>query len=332
MLERVAALSDWRRFIPTIEGDWAAAAFKALARGGAHCRKAAGNSGSPLTRAIWAGSARWCWLVRRSPEGGLSSLSVSLQDLGGSIARAPLAAWLAMDDVHGRYRRTVLGPLWITIGQAAMVAGFAIVFSGLFGADPRTYLIYLAVGFPVWTLLSQFLSDMPTAFVSAKGVIESYELPWLMHIWRRAFGYVLTFLHHLLILFVVMVALNIAPSAQMLLAVPALAIVLIAGVGVGMLVAVVGARYRDLQPAMGVSAGFLMLMSPVVWRADQLPINQWIVQFNPFYYYLEILRAPLLQQEVAPEIWLGTSIGAVTLFCIGFAAFVIGRRRLYHWL
>ncbi|MBX9747201.1 MAG: ABC transporter permease [Hyphomonadaceae bacterium] len=262
----------------------------------------------------------------------MASLSVSLQDLGGSIARVQLAAWLAVDDVHGRYRRTVLGPLWITIGQAAMVAGFALVFSGLFGVDPQSYLLYLAVGFPVWTLLSQFLSDMPGVFISAKGVIESYELPWLMHIWRRAFGYVLTFLHHLLILVVVMAAMQVMPSWQMLYAIPALLIVLVAGVGVGMLVAVVGARYRDLQPAMGVASGFLMLMSPVVWRANQLEVNAWIVQFNPFYYYLEILRAPLLQQDVPVSIWLGASIGAVVLFLIGFAAFVIGRRRLYHWL
>jgi ABC-type polysaccharide/polyol phosphate export permease len=265
-------------------------------------------------------------------EDGLNSLSVSFQDLSGAIKRAPLAAWLAVDDVHGRYRRTVLGPLWITIGQAAMVVGFALVFSGLFGMDPNTYLLYLAAGFPVWTLLSQFLSDMPTAFINAKGFIESYEMPWLVHVWRRAFGYVLVFLHHLSILLVVMLWLGVQPTLQTLYVIPALAIVLVAGVGVGMFVAVVGARYRDLQPAMGVAASFMMLMSPVVWRADQLQVNQWIVRFNPLHYYLEILRGSLLGTPVSTGVWIVTCVGAIVLFGVGFAAFALGRRRLYHWL
>lgn len=261
-----------------------------------------------------------------------TAASVAFKDLGSSIIRLPLALLLAVRDVHGRYRRTVLGPLWITLGQAVMVGGFALVFSGLFDMKPETYLIYLAAGFPIWTFISQYLTDMPSAFVASKGLIEAYELPWLTHIWRKSLGYLLTFGHHIVILFVAMAALGVMPTVAMLYAIPGLVIVVFAGTGVGMFLAVVGARYRDLQHAMVTFSGVLMLLSPVVWRAEQLQLNSWVVQFNPLHYFLKVLRDPLLGIAPSNELLIGTSIAAVALFSIGFLTFMLSRRRLYHWL
>lgn len=261
-----------------------------------------------------------------------SAASVAVRDLSGSIHRLPLALVLAIDDVYAKYRRTVLGPLWIVIGQAATVAGFLVVFSGLFRTDPQTYAIYLAAGFPVWALMSSYLSDMPATFITARGMMESYELPWLMHIWRRSIGYVLVFAHQLVTLFVVMAILGVAPKPEMLLVIPAIAVLMVAGSGLGIILALFGARYRDLQPAMVVVSSFLFLFSPVVWRAEQLQINQWAVQFNPVYYYIKLLRDPLLGHGPSAELWIGTSIGAIAIFAAGFLAFYLCRRRLYHWL
>lgn len=258
--------------------------------------------------------------------------AVAVSDLLGSISRLPLALSLAVDDVHGRYRRTILGPLWIVLGQAAMIAGFAIVFSGLFRMDPETYLLYLAAGFPIWTMLSQFLVDMPNAFIAAKGVIESYELPWLTHIWRRSFGYVLLFMHHLVIFFAALVILKAPASLTMLLVIPALVVTTVAGSGIGLMLAALNARYRDLQPAMSMIAGVLMLLSPVIWRADQLHVNTWIVKFNPLHYYISLLRDPLMNIPPSADLWLGTILGAVVLFALGFLTFLLSRKRLYHWL
>jgi ABC-type polysaccharide/polyol phosphate export permease len=261
-----------------------------------------------------------------------TAASYAVGDLVGSVQRIPLALTLALDDIAGKYRRTALGPLWITVGQAATIAGFVLVFSVLFEMQPSEYALYLAAGFPVWMLISQFLSDMPSTFIAARPLIESYQLPWITHIWRRSIGYMLAFAHQIVILVVVMAFLATPVTVEMLYVFPALAILFVAGSGLGIILAVLGARYRDLQPAMVVAASFLFLFSPVMWRAEQLHLNQWAVQFNPVYYYIKIVRDPLLGQAVAPELWIGTAIGAAVIFVLGFLAFVLGRRRLYHWL
>lgn len=269
----------------------------------------------------------------------MRSASVAIRDLVGSITALPLAAVLALDDVMGKYRRTILGPLWIAIGQAATIAGFVVVFSGLMGVDPARYALYLAAGIPVWALMSQHLADMPGTFIAARGVIESYELPWLTHIWRRSIGYLLVFCHHIVTLFAVIGILGAlgklegVPNFNMLLAVPALAIVLIAGTGIGTFLAVLGARYRDLQPAMQVSSGFLFLFTPVMWRADQLREQlAWVFQYNPLYYYITLVRETLMGRVPPADIWLIASGGAIAAFALGFFTFWAARRRLYHWL
>jgi ABC-type polysaccharide/polyol phosphate export permease len=258
--------------------------------------------------------------------------ATALQDLMGSLARLPLAMTLAVEDIGGKYRRTILGPLWIAIGQAVTIAAFAVLFSGLFDIPPAEYAPFLAAGFPAWALISSFMIDMPSAFIQSKGYLESFDLPWLMQIWRRTFGYLIVFVHQVFTLFIVMAILDIPPTYEMLYALPGLIIVLIAGTGVGVFLAVVGARYRDLPHAMGILAGFLFLFSPVIWRPEQLLQNRWALEFNPMYYLLQMVREPLLGRAPEPEVWAGGVIAAVVLFLIGYVAFAVSRGRLYFWL
>jgi lipopolysaccharide transport system permease protein len=84
---------------------------------------------------------------------------------------------------------------------------------------------------------------------------------------------------------------------------------------------------------MQVGTGFLFLFTPVMWRADQLRDHlTWVFQYNPLYYFVRLLRDPLMGVAPPVEIWLGASAGALALFGIGFLAFLLARRRLYHWL
>jgi len=237
-----------------------------------------------------------------------------------------------LDDIEGKYRRTVLGPMWIAIAQAVTIGGFVLVFSGLFGVPADQYAIYLAAGFPVWAMIASFLTEMPATFIVARGVIESYELPWLVHIWRRTIAYLLTFAHQIVTLGVVMAIMSVTPSPNILFAIPALGVVLLAGTGVGLLLAVLGARYRDLQPALQIFASFLFLFTPIIWHAERLRENQWVVDYNPLHYLVELVRGPLMGEAPDRSIWLWTTLASLVLFVIGFVTYLLARRRLYHWL
>jgi len=263
----------------------------------------------------------------------MSTPNGALGDLIGSVRRLGLAAKLALCDIQAKYRRTVLGPMWIVLGQGATIAAFVVVFSGLLDTPAEDYAPYLAAGFPVWMLISTFLVDMPHAFINSRGYMESFEVPWLAHIWRRAIGYLLVFLHQILSFFVVLAVLGIAPSVEMLYAIPGLAILTMGGAGTGMFLAVLGARFRDLQPAMGIVSGFLFLFTPVIWDVRQLTSEvQWAYQYNPLYYFVSLVRDPLLGDNPDPHLWLVGATLAAVMFVMGYVTFTTSRRRLYYWL
>lgn len=262
----------------------------------------------------------------------MTSAVVALRDLQKSIVCLPLALRLAVDDIETKYRRTVLGPFWIALAQAATIVGFTLVFSGLFRASPPDYALFIAAGLPTWTLISTHLTDMPAALVTVKGYIESYEVPWLTHIWRRSFQYLIIFGHQIITFAVLVVVLRAPVSVEILLVIPGLLIVTVAGVGMGIFLAVLGARYRDLQHAMSMISALLFFMTPVIWRATQLVTNEWIYIFNPLYYLASVVRDPLLGHAPSAEVWVIACAFAVAFFVIGVVIFSWSRRRLYHWL
>lgn len=260
------------------------------------------------------------------------SIVVSLKDFGGMILRFPLVVRLASDDVHGRYRRTALGPLWIVLAQAGMILGLTLVFGGLLGQDPREFVLFVACGVPIWALISSYLADMPGVFIQSRGWVEAYQLPWTIQIMRRSVGYFLTFAHQMVTFVLVMLVQQIAPTSAMLWAAPGLALVFIAGTSLGVIMAIAGARFRDLQPAMTVISGFLFIMTPVFWQRSGLAANTFVVDYNPFYYFLEIVRGPLLGQSVPVAHWIGAGVGAATLLILAIVVFAASRKRLYHWM
>jgi ABC-type polysaccharide/polyol phosphate export permease len=257
---------------------------------------------------------------------------VAIADFAGAILRIPLAFRLASADIAARYQRTVLGPLWLTLGQAAGVVGFVLLFSQIFQTDDTSYPIYLAAGIPVFALITSFLADMPTSFIAAKGYLEAYDMPWLVHVFRRAFTYLIVFFHQMVVYVVLMAIMDVPLTPLMAYAPLGLLIVMVGGTGIGLFFAVVASRYRDVTPLLSVVTSFMFVFTPVFWSRANITANTFIVELNPIYYALEIIRRPLLGQAVPQEFWMGTSIGAGVCLTLGLAAFAIGRRRLYHWI
>ena len=110
-----------------------------------------------------------------------------------------LALTLAHQDIRDRFTRTVLGPFWIVISNAALVGGIAVVFGGLFNAPIADYVTYVALGIATWTYISTIMTGSSKYFESGKNILFTYDLPWSMQITRRVFVEAIVFGIHLLV-------------------------------------------------------------------------------------------------------------------------------------
>lgn len=263
----------------------------------------------------------------------MSPTDIGLRDLWLGVQNIPLAISLAQRELQTRYSRTTLGPLWITLAQAIWIGGVAFVFSQMFGQNIASFGYFLAAGMPVWTYISTTMSEAPSTFVAGKGALEQFNAPWTVQVWKRVAVNAWVFAQHMLIWVAALALVRPPMGLDMLYALPGLAILFGTGWGAMLLFGVLGARYRDLQPALVAGMSFLFVLTPVFWDPQMLPGDRpMVTHFNPFYHFLEIVRSPLIGRDVALESWIVCITIMVLVITAGCVAFTRARRSLFNWL
>jgi ABC-type polysaccharide/polyol phosphate export permease len=104
---------------------------------------------------------------------------------------------------------------------------------------------------------------------------------------------------------------GLAPTGAIVLAVPAVALILLNCAWISLLIGIACLRYRDLTPAVASGMQVLMFVTPVFWPPTLLGEKLALVsQLNPLFHLVLILRDPLLGSVPPLASW---------LWSIGFA-------------
>lgn len=246
-----------------------------------------------------------------------------------SIYLWPILGW---QDIKQRYRRSVIGPFWLTFSYGMLILSMGPLYGKLLQQDLSAYLPYLAVGFVAWMLISSLITEACGAFTGAEGYITQMKLPFTVHVLRVVWRNVLVFAHNFIIVVVVMFFAQ-PPVTWALLTVP-LGVLLIAlnGVWIGLLFGLLCARFRDLTQVVGTMVQVAFFLTPVMWRPEMIGRNRWAADWNPLYHMLEIVRSPIISGSVSYLSWavsLGLAVCGLVFALVIFARF---RSRIAYWL
>jgi len=245
-----------------------------------------------------------------------------------------LACTLGWNDIRGRYRRSVIGPFWITISMGVMIACIALVFGGIFKAPMGEYLPFLASGIIFWTFISGIINEGCTGFVSAEGMIKQLPLPFSVHIFRVVWRNVLMLAHHIVILLLVLLLMGKSVSPIVLLVIPGFVLVVFCLSWLAFFLAIICTRYRDLPQIVASLLQIGFYFTPIIWMPSLIPgrLGSVILNFNPFYHVLELLRTPLLGSLPAASSWF--VVGAITILGWGLTllSFARVKHRIAYWL
>jgi ABC-type polysaccharide/polyol phosphate export permease len=262
----------------------------------------------------------------------LSKFGKAVQDLEAGAASAPLWSMLAWQEIRLRYRRSTLGPLWLTVSAGVLIAGMGPLYGKLFGQDLGTYFPYLAISYVLWILLSSLINESCTIFIAAEGLIKQVRLPLTLHVFRHTWKNVLVFFHHALILAVVLIIFPPPISWHLLLVPVGIAVIAVNGIWVGIILATLCARFRDVPQIVQSVVQVLFFLTPVLWRPESLGRYQWAGDWNPLNAFLEIVRAPLLGKAFPGGAWIGVLLITTFGFALALMLFARYRGRIAYWV
>lgn len=256
----------------------------------------------------------------------------AVDDLVTGSRSVRLWTFLAWDDLKSRYRRTLLGPFWFTLTHAATLIGLSILWSTLFKRALDEYFVFLTAGWTVWALVAMSMSEAPGAFLRAKTLLSAYDLPASAQIYRLVLHMFMIFAHNMLVYVVAVIFVRNPMTWATLLAVPALVLLFLCAIGWTTILGFLGTRYRDVAPAMVAITGIMFLLTPIFWAKQDIGANTWVVEINPFYHLIEIVRAPLLGQAPTVQTWAFVAGTAVVSNLVAAWVFVGQRRNLSYWM
>ena len=185
-------------------------------------------------------------------------------DLWQGLLQWPLWFTIGWMDVRQRYRRALIGPFWITLSLGFFVSGLSVVYGALFRMELSTYIPYLGTGIIVWTMISSLLTEGCSTFISAERAIKQVPVPVSVHLYRMVWRNMIIFAHNFLIYIVVVVLFRVDVGVATLLAIPGLLLVLLNGIGFGLILGILSARFRDIPLIVTNLVQLVFFASPIL--------------------------------------------------------------------
>lgn len=262
----------------------------------------------------------------------MTAISEGLDDLAAAWRRRQLAAYFAWTETLARYRRSTLGPLWLVLGTVIGVVGLGYVWSILLDASASDYVPALTVGLVVWQLVSGSINESAGWFVRNAGSVTNIKLPSFLISLQLLARQAINFGHNLIVVAAVLLIYPDSLSWLLLLAIPGLLLVLVNLFAIVQIVGILGARFRDIEPAVAAFMPILFFLSPVIYQSRQLGPAAAVMEFNPIAHYIRIIRDPILGEMPTLENYV--VVAGLTLVTVLAALWVTGKKghRLPYWV
>src|SRR5262249_54333658 len=153
-----------------------------------------------------------------------------------------IAAALAWSDMRHRYVRSLLGPFWMTIQMAIMVAVLGSVIGHFSNTSTVSRLPMLALSLTAWTFLNGVVLDAMTALQGSATLIKDRALPPIIFLLQCSFRHALFALHNACVPLILWLVLARTDVAETIVALPGLALFVACTFGLSLVLGALATR------------------------------------------------------------------------------------------
>jgi len=253
------------------------------------------------------------------PPRGLGSL-----DVAALWEYRELLYFLVWRDVKVRYKQTFIGASWAIFQPAMTMAIFTVVFGNFakIPSDGLPYAVFAYTALLPWTYFSTALSRSGTGLVSNANLITKVYFPRLIIPLASVIAPAVDFLFAFLLLLGLMAWFGIVPTWGILVLPLFFLLAMITALAIGLWLAPLNARYRDVGHTIPFVTQFWMFASPVVYPVSLIP-ESWrlLYSLNPMVGVIEGFRWALLGKGDTDFSPMLVSVAVVLVLLVGGLVF-----------
>jgi lipopolysaccharide transport system permease protein len=221
-----------------------------------------------------------------------------------------------------RYKQTLLGILWIILRPLISMVLFTIVFGNYakIPSDNIPYPIFVFIGLTFWNFFSPSLSSSSNSLVGNANIIRKIYFPRLMIPISATLSHVVDIVPTLVILAGLLIYYKVVPTLTMILLLPYLLFVIfITALGIGMILAPINAKYRDVRHMLPFIIRLGFFATPVIYPTSMFGGTSQIIRIlNPVAEAIEVSRSGFFASKAMDwNTLILSSIIAVLLFLVG---------------
>lgn len=240
---------------------------------------------------------------------------------------------LAWHEVKLRYRRSTLGPFWITISMAITIYTMGVLYGHLFKMDLDVYYPFLATGILGWNLISLIVNDATMTFVNADQFIKQMKQPYSFFMFQSVTRNFIIFFHNILVLVPLIFFFHLKINANTLFIIISLLILWINAISYSTILALLGTRFRDIPILVASLIQVVFFLTPIMWSPSILPERyHFIIDYNPFAQFMELFRNPLLGTLPSSYALVTTLVLTILGIFSSYIIFSRYRARIAYWL
>lgn len=230
---------------------------------------------------------------------------------------------LVSRDIKIKYRRSILGVLWTLLNPLLMMSVLSIVFSNLFKFDIENFPLYLLCGQVIFNFFNDATTNAMSAIIGSASLIKKVYVPKYIFVMSRICSSLINLMASCAALFLIMIVMRAELHWTMILAVVPLGLMVMLALGIGLILAAVAVKYRDLVHLYSVLMAVLMYLTPVIYPMSILP--DWLYRFvmlNPLTSILIMFREVTIYGNVfGVGTFLVTAAEALLALVIGCIVF-----------
>ena len=237
-----------------------------------------------------------------------------------------LLYFLTWRDVKLRYKQTALGVAWAIIQPLFAMLLFTMVFGRIarVPSDNIPYPFFAYAGLVPWTFFANTITNSSNSLVGSASLVTKVYFPRMIIPAAPVLAGLVDLAVALILLVPLFFYYGIRPSWHLFLLPVFVCLATLLSVGVGMLMAALNVKYRDVRYALPFLVQLWLFASPVIYPFSIMPRKwQWLLALNPMSGIIEGFRSSLVPR---PFNWSIITVAVVvTLFVLGVAVYLFRR-------